>query len=153
MLFCGRCQKAGREHRLILTEGKGRGGSYFYFLCRGRQEGVCDLPYLRVEGVEDAVEGEYANLALPSGFAAGIEARVGETMADEQRSTRQLRSNLNAELARLSSAEERLIDLAAEGALPVAKVRSRLTKLQQDRERIGQQLETVERTLPRVPRP
>lgn len=147
MLFCGRCQQAGREHRLILTEGKGRGGSYYYFLCRGRQEGVCDLPYLRIEGVEDAVEREYANLALPPDFTASVEARVSETMADEQRSTRQLKTNLNAELARLSSAEERLIDLAAEGALPVAKVRSRLTTLQQDRDRVRQQLASVEQDL------
>ena len=147
MLFCGRCQRAGREHRLILTEGKGRGGSYYYFLCRGRQEGVCDLSYLRVEGVEDAVEREYANLALPPDFAASVEARVSETMADEQRSTRQLKTNLNAELARLGSAEERLIDLAAEGALPVAKVRSRLTTLQQDRDRVRQQLDTLEQDL------
>jgi site-specific DNA recombinase len=68
-------------------------------------------------------------------------------MADEQRSTRQLRLTLNAELARLSATEERLIDLAAEGDLPVAKVRSRSTKLSQDRERLGEQLDSVEQDL------
>jgi len=147
MLFCGRCQRAGREHRLILTEARGRTGFYFYFLCRGRQEGECDLPYLRVEQVEDAVEREYAHLALPADFAAQVEARVRATIADEQRSARLLRTNLNAELARLSTAEERLIDLAAEGTLPVGKVRSRLTKLQQDQERVRDQLETIEHDL------
>jgi site-specific DNA recombinase len=147
MLFCGRCQKAGREHRLILTEARGRSGYYFYFLCRGRQEGECDLPYLRVEQVEDAVEREYATLALPADFAEQVEERVAETIADEQQSTRLLRTNLGAELQRLNAAEERLIDLAAEGTLPAGKVRSRLTKLQQDRERVSGQLETVEHDL------
>ena len=68
-------------------------------------------------------------------------------MADEQRSTRQLRLTLNAELARLSATEERLIDLAAEGDLPVAEVRSRSTKLSQDRERLREQLDSVEQDL------
>jgi site-specific DNA recombinase len=26
----------------------GNGGEYFYFFCRGRQEGSCDAPYLNV---------------------------------------------------------------------------------------------------------
>jgi len=59
-----------------------------------------------------------------------VEGRVRETMADEQRAAQLLRANLDTELTRLHAAEERLIDLAAEGTLPVGTVRSRLTKLQ-----------------------
>ncbi len=36
LLFCGRCHSAGRQHRLIYTIARGRGGeTYAYFLCRG----------------------------------------------------------------------------------------------------------------------
>jgi hypothetical protein len=36
-LWCGRC---GR--RIIISPGRGNGGTYFYFLCRGRQDRLCD---------------------------------------------------------------------------------------------------------------
>ena len=139
--------QAPRGHRLILTQAVGRGGSYYYFLCRGRQEGLCDLPYLRADDVEAAVEREYANLGLPADFAGTVEAEIEAALTDEQRTTGLLQANLAAELQRLSAAEERLIDLAAEGALPAGKVRSRLTKIAQDQERIRAELEGVEDTL------
>jgi site-specific DNA recombinase len=67
MLFCQRCHEVGRTCRLIYTEARGRNGElYGYFRCRGRQEGVCDLPYLPTAQVEQAVEREYAALRLPS---------------------------------------------------------------------------------------
>jgi len=44
LLWCGRC---GR--RLVVMPGRGNGGTYFYYLCRGRQDHACDLPYLRIE--------------------------------------------------------------------------------------------------------
>jgi hypothetical protein len=62
-----------------------------------------------------------------------------ETVAEEQRSTRLLRSNLSPESERLRAAEERLIDLAADGTLPVGKVCSRLTSVQQDQDRVRRQ--------------
>lgn len=54
-LWCGRCHEQGRRGRLIITKATGRRGvDYFYFLYRGRQDGLCDLPYLPMEHVEDA---------------------------------------------------------------------------------------------------
>jgi DNA invertase Pin-like site-specific DNA recombinase len=47
MLFCLRCQQAGRTSRLIYIEARGRNGTMHpYYLCRGRQEHLCDLPHL-----------------------------------------------------------------------------------------------------------
>lgn len=62
-LFCGRCHRAGREHRLIYMRVRGRGGEHYeYFGCRGRQE-HCDLPHLAVHRVEEAIAHEYARAA------------------------------------------------------------------------------------------
>lgn len=55
LLFCDRCHQAGRTSRLIYTEATGKTGQrYSYFLCRGRQDGLCDLPHLSAELVEQA---------------------------------------------------------------------------------------------------
>jgi hypothetical protein len=54
LLWCGR-----RRRRFTLMRGRGNGGTYFYFLCRGRQDHVCDQPYLRVEAMETAVTRHY----------------------------------------------------------------------------------------------
>jgi hypothetical protein len=132
--------------RLILIEARGRSGYYFYFLCRGRQEGECGLPYLRVEPVEDAVEREYARLALPGDFAGQFEAGDGihrRRAAVHPAAPPQSQRRNGA----LAGPKNRLIDLAAEGTLPVGKVRSRLTSLQQEQERIRRQLETVNHDL------
>ena len=39
LLYCGRC-----KYRLVVMRAQGNGGEYFYFFCRGRQQGCCDLP-------------------------------------------------------------------------------------------------------------
>jgi site-specific DNA recombinase len=70
-LWCNRCQQRGRQHRLIITRATGRRGTdYFYFLCRGRQEGACDLPYLPMEHVEDAVLRHWGANASPRGSSS-----------------------------------------------------------------------------------
>ncbi len=47
MLHCGRCHDVGQEHRLIFTEAKNHADQiYEYFICRGRQDRHCDLPFL-----------------------------------------------------------------------------------------------------------
>jgi hypothetical protein len=64
-LFCDRCERHERTSRMIYTEARNRYGKrYEYFLCRGRQDGVCDLPYLPVELVEQAIADHYSALQL-----------------------------------------------------------------------------------------
>jgi hypothetical protein len=75
-LYCNRCRTQERINRIIYTEVTGRNGNvYYYFLCRGRQEGICDLPYLPVEIIERAIAEHFSTLALT------------ETEADEIAST------------------------------------------------------------------
>ena len=141
MLFCDRCHEAGRERRLIYTEARSRNGQlHGYFLCRGRQDGICDLRYLPVLLVERAIETEYASLRLPKDFIESVQQMVALTMSEQQESTQLLHDTLRKQLAKLELQEERLIDLAADGSMPQTRIRSRLNKLTLDRCSIEEKL-------------
>lgn len=62
LLWCARC-----KNRLLVQRAQGRhGGEYFYFFCRGRQLKVCDMPFIPLEALEDAVERYYSHaVTLP----------------------------------------------------------------------------------------
>jgi site-specific DNA recombinase len=140
-LWCGRCHAQGRRARLILTKATGRHGTdYFYFLCRGRQDGLCDLPYLPMEHVEDAVLEHWAAETLPEGFAARVRELLRATLDETNTSARLLHDQLTTELARIDRQEEHLLDLAADATLATDKVRTRLTRLQVQRREIQQRL-------------
>ena len=141
MLFCDRCRNGGRTSRLIYTEARGRnGGHYAYFLCRGRQEGVCDLPYLPVMLVERGVELAYPQLQLPPDFIDMVQSELQEALTAQQESTQTRHDLLRIQLTKLDVQEERLIDLAADGGLPQARIRTRLNKLALDRRGIEESL-------------
>jgi len=63
MLTCEHC-----KGRVYMTKAKNRHGSvYSYFFCRGRQKGVCEVPYLSVDQI---VEKVYALHELESEITA-----------------------------------------------------------------------------------
>ncbi len=131
---CGRCRGDGRTSRFIYTEARGRNGKrYSYFLCRGRQEGVCDLPHLPADRVEDAIVEHYGTLRIPEGFQTTARELLGQVMTDEQASVRQMHSSMTKQLKDLDAKEERLLDLAADGTLPQTKIKDRLRKIHADR--------------------
>jgi site-specific DNA recombinase len=137
MLFCDRCDRAGRTARLIYTEAKGRNGQYYgYFLCRARQEGGCDLPHLPAWQVEDAIARNYRNLQVPADFAGAVREQVEATIAEQQTVTRELHHKLTEQLRRLELREQRLIDLAADGMLDRTKILERSNAIQLERRRI-----------------
>jgi len=137
MLFCERCHKAGRESRMIYTLARGRSGERWeYYLCRGRQDGVCDLPYLPIALVEGAILAEYGHYEMTEDFAGSVRQQLKTLLADTRLANELARANLSMSLAKLDAAEERLLDLASDGSASTAKIRSRLTRLQQDRERL-----------------
>lgn len=73
VLWCQRCKR-----RLILMPGKSRNGQvYFYFICRGRQDHVCDLEYLHVSKVERAVENHHATVHALGGVLRGTARPAG----------------------------------------------------------------------------
>ena len=141
ILYCDRCHTtAERTSRLIYTEAKGNGGRYGYYICRSRQEGPCDLPHLPVAQVENAIAAHYNQLQVPTDFTDAVRAELETTMADQQRLTHELHTTLTKQLTKLEAREERLIDLAADGALTRAKIQQRSNAIHLERARIQAQL-------------
>ncbi|WP_407669238.1 recombinase family protein [Nakamurella multipartita] len=141
LLVCGRCAQAGRANRLIYTQVKGRSGEYHgYYLCRGRQKKTCDLRHLPVANVEDAVAEHYQSLPIADSFVTGAERAITDALREEQAVTEELQAALRAQLSRLATREERLIDLAADGALDRSKITTRANQIAQERARIEARL-------------
>lgn len=140
-LFCERCRRAGRTSRLIYTEARSRNRSlYGYFLCRGRQDRLCDLPYLPVEQVEQAIADHYSTLQLPARFLDEIREALEAALSDEQGDLRDTHGTLRKQLKELDGQEERLLDLAMDKALPQPKIKARLRRIQNDRASIEARL-------------
>jgi len=151
-LYCDRCHTtAKRTSRLIYTEATGNGGRYGYYVCRSRQEGLCDLPHLPVAQVENAITAHYTLLPVPEDFADAVRAELETTMADQQRLTRELHTTLTKQLTKLEAREERLIDLAADGVLTRAKIHQRSNAIQLERARIQANSPTPATNSPSAP--
>ena len=135
LLYCERCEQVGRRSKLVYTQATGNGGQYEYYFCVNRKKGLCDLPNLPVAMVEHHVVEHYDTLDLADGFASLVTHSMGDAMADEQSSIRELETVLTKRLLELDKREERLLDLAEQG-LPQHKIRQRINQLREDRERV-----------------
>ena len=142
VLWCARC-----EHRFVVTHGRGNGGEYFYFLGRGRQEGLCDQPYLNVHAVEQAVLDHYATVSFSDEFKTAVRARLDETLAHDLGSTQAVRERLEARLAALDTRESNLLDLAADGELPKEKIKEKLIAIRDERAGIRRDIDRLDAEL------
>ena len=141
LLRCDRCHQAGRDYRLIYTEATGRSGTrYGYYLCRGRQEGECDLPHLAVARVERAIEDHISASRLPASFTDTIDSELATVLEHEQSAVAQLHANLTKELETLDSRENRLLDAIEDASIPRGKIRERLAGITQQRASIQERL-------------
>ncbi|MFE3228567.1 recombinase family protein [Nocardia sp. NPDC059228] len=136
-LFCTRCRDQGHTSRLVFNQSTSRNGSkYTYFKCRRSKEGLCDLPYVPVEMVEEAVAEHYRTLQLSTSFATETRRLLQEVVADEHTTVRDRHASLNRQLKQLDAKENRLIDLLADGSMPQAKVRMKLIDIKTQRKRL-----------------
>lgn len=83
--------------------------------------------------VEWHVADHYASLGPPTAFRTAITDAIQATMDDERATVRELRNSYRKQLEKLDRQEERLLDLATDGELPIAKVKSRLRAVQIER--------------------
>jgi site-specific DNA recombinase len=139
VLWCARC-----EHRFIVQRARGNGGEYYYYFCRGRQEGLCDAPYLNVHAVEEAVLDHYATVTFPDEFKAAVSARLDEALAYDLGSTQAVRERLEARLEALDTKESNLLDLAADGDLPKEKIREKLIAIRDERAGIRRDIQRLD---------
>ena len=142
VLWCARC-----EHRFVLTPGRGNGGEYFYFFCRGRQEGLCDAPYLNVHTVEQAVLDHYATVDFSEEFREAVRARLDQALETDLGSSQAIRARLAARLAALDVKEDNLLDLAADGDLPKERIREKLIAIRDERASVRRDVESLDAEL------
>ncbi|MEC3976233.1 recombinase family protein [Amycolatopsis sp. H20-H5] len=139
LVWCGRCQ-----YRYIIMPGRGNGGEYFYFTCRGRQQKMCDQPYIPVDVMEKAVEQHYTHaVILPEDLRANVRAGVEAAVANHFELSDDMRGQFTRQLEKLDRKENYFLDLAAEEDWPKDKLRSRITAIRDEQKKIRRQLEAA----------
>lgn len=139
LLWCARC-----KNRLIVQRAQGRhGGEYYYFFCRGRQLKICDLPFIPLEALEDAVERYYGHaVSLPADFRADIATGLEAATTAAMGLSDEMRDKLTKRLATLDKKESYFLDLAAEEGWPKGQLRAKLETLRAERSEITNTLDT-----------
>ena len=144
-IWCERCRRNGRASRLILTEANGNGGSYWYYICRGRQQGFCDIPSLRLADVEDSLERLFGSQGISREFVDSIVNEVELALQQAQRMDQEMRANIHSKLRELNLKEERLLDLASEASFSTTRLVERLKSLQFERGDLEQKLQITDK--------
>jgi hypothetical protein len=140
LISCGRC-----GYRFIVQRAKGNGGVYYYFLCRGKQQHVCDQPYVPVEVIEQAVEDHYGRaVMLPTEFRAEVRTGVDQALKQNHTLSDTMRRRYRDRLDALERKEDYFLDLAAEEGWPKDKLRSKIEGLRKERRDIERSLEQTE---------
>ena len=142
LLWCGRCRA-----RLIITPGRGNGGTYFYFICRARQTRACDLGYLKVHEVEAAVEHHFATARLGEEFRAQVHRQLDDTVLTELDGITSLKRRLTARLTTLDTKEDSYLDLIGDPDWPQDKIKAKIAALRAERTQIDTQLAETTATL------
>ena len=126
---------------MIMQWATGRGGRYRYFFCLRKQQHLCEGRYVQGDAVEDAVVEFYGTLRFPTDMADDLRQVMHETLDEEERTCKLVHQQLTAQLARLDTQEENLLDLVANGGESSSKIKQRLNVIQRERSQVAQQLE------------
>jgi hypothetical protein len=139
VVWCDRC-----KHRYTIMPGRGNGGEYFYFLCRGRQMKQCNHPYVPVDVMEKAVEQHYAQAAiLPEDIKVKLREAVQAAVKEQFALTDEVRNQFTRQLEKLDSKESYFLDLAAEEGWPKDKLREKINTIRDEQKKITRQLQTA----------
>lgn len=133
------------KHRLVIMPGRSKNGTqYLYYMCRGRQDRTCDLPYLPIHDVEEAVAHHYATLAVPAQLRERITARMDATLTDNSATGEALRIEIKKQLAKLDTREDQFLDLIGDPDWPREKIAKRLRTIRDERASLEAQLSRSE---------
>ncbi len=148
-VWCGRCRLEDQiNRRMILMRAVGRQGNpYWYFFCRGVQDHSCDAPYSNLDRLEAAIEEHYRSITFRPDFVAAIRAVLRAAVDDQVGAQKLLRDQSQAQLARLTTQEDNLIELAADGGIDTTRVRAKLRELGRQRKELQERLEAIDNDL------
>lgn len=141
LLFCGECQDAGRTSRLLYSKNTSRGGTYEYLICAAHQRWLCSMPNIRVDQIEAEIIPVVSNERLTPEAIEGMRGAISVAVANILAQDRDVKTQLKRQLDKLEAQEERLIELAATGSLPMGKIRERIEKTALQRAAIEEKLE------------
>lgn len=146
-LWCGECYAVRGLHakRMLIQRSIGRlGGEYFYFFCRGRQEGICDSRHLPFDLVEDKIIEHYRTVQLRAEFIEWVDAQIDAVLRDQAGTQRQMRDQIQGQIIRLQTRADNLIDLVADGGLAGSKAREKITEIERERAGLQARLSTID---------
>jgi DNA invertase Pin-like site-specific DNA recombinase len=88
-VWCGACWHRDQSiRRMIARRTIARSGQeYFYFFCRGTQDGTCNAKYSNIERTERAIEEHYRTVAFTPDFLQEMRQTLDETLADQDSAT------------------------------------------------------------------
>lgn len=136
LVWCGRC-----KHRYTIMPGRGNGGTYFYFMCRGRQQHLCKQPYVPVDVMEQAVEQHYATtVVMPPEILELVRTGVEAAVSQHYELSEDIRADLDKQLEKLDRKEDYYLDLAGEEGWPRDKLRLKLETIRAEQKQIQRQL-------------
>jgi len=144
-LWCARCQR-----RLIIAKGNGNGGTYFYYLCTGRQTQHCNQPYMPIHGpngVEHAVSNHYNTVSLGDALHAKAKTELDITLQTELANTDDLRTELTKQLQTLDTQENAFLELVGHPEWPQSKLTTKMRNIRQQRQGIRAQLADLDTRL------
>jgi site-specific DNA recombinase len=115
-IFCGQCGA-----RLIVCHAKGRGGTYPYFICIGRQEKRTDCRQraLRIELVERKVAEHYATVQLSDDEQVAVRAFLEEELSKLRLDTERERTAQERRLTGLRGEQKKLLEAHYADAVPL----------------------------------
>lgn len=136
-LFCGACKAGGFTRRMIMQQTTNRHGTtYLYFFCRGRQHDDCTTPHINVLHLEEAVERHYATIGFTPTFIAEMRRLLNQAVGEQEAAAQLFHQQLTAELEALDTREDNLLNLAADGEMPQAKIKVKLREIDTQRRKL-----------------
>ncbi|HYM54458.1 MAG TPA: recombinase zinc beta ribbon domain-containing protein [Solirubrobacteraceae bacterium] len=140
-IFCGQCGS-----RLIVCHAKGRGGTYSYFICIGRQQKRTDCTQraIRIEQAEAAIAAYYATVQLPEDELVAVRAFLEEELSVLRFDTERERKAQERRLRNLEGERKKLLEAHYADAVPLDLLKSEQARLTGEIESAESRLAEIE---------
>lgn len=140
VMFCGECHDAGRRSRLLYSQNTGNGGTYEYFICTAKQRRLCSTPAIRVDLLEAHIVRTVAGERFEPQTIEDMTDLISGAVDDLLAADRDAKNHMRRQYEKLEAQEDRLIDLAASGAIAVPKLSAKIEQTMLQKEAIKERL-------------
>ena len=142
-IFCNRCQS-----RMGYSQNNGRGGTYGYFYCLGRQRGDgCNLPYMPVGLVEEQIEHEYQRWQLKEPkkqeLLQLLKTQLGAATEQAEREVRRAKLRLD----RLERERDKLMQAHYADAITIRQMKKEQSRISRNEIEAQANLDAAEKAL------